>query len=151
MRGLTLGDRPAIVIPTVPPAYRKATAVERHPLLMTDAELRCLREQLGLSVRELGRAVGRHERNVHRWESGDHAISRDTADELQALVSYTETAVADLAASHPAGTTIVTYRADGDMPDHIKKRGDRELSASWHRAVAWRAAQQTGATVTYPS
>lgn len=147
MRGLTLGDRPAIVIPTVPPAYRKATAVERHPLLMTDAELRCLREQLGLSVRDLAKAVGRHERNVHRWENGEQAISRETADAVQELVAFTNATVTALVDG--GGETIATYRNDQTFHENFET-GARNLPASWHRAVAWRAAKQIpGATVRY--
>jgi len=149
MRGLTLGDRPAIVIPTVPPAYRKAIAVERHPLLMTDAELRCLREQLGLSVRDLAKAVNRHERNVHRWENGEQAISRETAEALQSLVAYTDATVNALVALG-GGEAITTYRNDEAFHEAFDA-GALKLPASWHRAVAWRAAQQTGAAITYPS
>lgn len=150
MRGLTLAERPAIVIPSAPAAYRKGHTVERHPLMMTAAELRCLREvELGLSIRELARAIGRDERNVYRWEGGEHAIARDTADKLAALVSYSEAAVTALVAAHEPGGAVITYRDDKTFRDHVDT-GALVLSAAWHRRVAWRAAQQIpGASITY--
>ena len=150
MRGLTLAAPQAIVIPSAPAAYRKGHTVERHPLMMTAAELRCLREvELGLSIRELAKALGLNERNVYRWEGGEHALARDTADKLAALVAYTEAAVKSLVAAHEPGEAIATYRADEAFREHVDT-GGLVLSAQWHRAVAWRAAQQiSGATIVY--
>lgn len=151
MRGLTLGKLPAIVFPTAVAAYRKARPVERHPLLMNPGELLCLREALGLSVRDLARAVGRSERSVSRWERGGPSISRATADALNALVAYTDAAVATMVATHAAGDTIIVYLSDKEFRDHVDT-GGLVLPASWHRAVAWRAKEQIpGATISWSS
>lgn len=137
MRGMTLAARPAIVIPTAVTAW-KARPV-KHPLLMTAAELRCLRERLGLTTRALAAAIGRTERNVARWETGPQRISRETADALIDLVSYTDEAVDALAETQ--AETIMVYRTDEEFRA-IEDTGKRVLSAAWHRMVAGRAAER---------
>lgn len=145
MRGMTLAARPAIVIATAVTAW-KAT-VERHPLIMTAAELRCLRERLGLSTRALAAAIGRSERNVARWENGQQRLARETADALVDLADYTDAAVDALVAAAP--DTISVYRNDAAFRAH-EDTGDRVLSAAWHRMVAARAAERIpGAVITY--
>jgi len=159
MRGLTLGDRHDIVIPSVPAAYRQDPDLEPHPLIMTAAELRRLRESLGLTVRDLAKVTGRNERNVHRWERGEAAIGRETAEALVELVQRTDEAVAGIVAAHTAGEPVLTYATDEDYrdaePDASVARtladGERVYwPASWHRSVADRAAQQLlGARIAY--
>lgn len=147
MRGVTLAARPAIVFPTA--AYRKARPVERHPLIMTAAELRCLRESLGLTIRALAKAVNHTERNISRWENAEQPISRRSAEALVDLVAYTDETLAAVVATHASGSTIITYRSDEEFQERFDT-GGRALSASWHRMVAWRAAQQIpGAVITY--
>ena len=145
MRGMTLAARPAIVIATAVTAW-KAT-VERHPLIMTTAELRCLRERLGLTPGALAAAIGRSERNVRRWENGEQRISRDTADAMIALAAFTDAAVDALVEAAPA--TITVYRDDAAFRA-LEDTGGRVLSAAWHRMVAVRAAERSpNSVITY--
>ncbi|MEU5157282.1 helix-turn-helix transcriptional regulator [Glycomyces sp. NPDC021274] len=114
---------------------------------MTAAELRCLRELLGLSTRALAAAIGRSERNVARWENGQQRLARDTAEALAELADYTDAAVDALVAAAP--DTISVYRNDGEFRAH-EDTGARVLSAAWHRMVAARAAERIpGAVITY--
>jgi len=127
--------------------------VQRDPSVMTPAELRCLRESLGLTITEL--AVGiRHpgslnERTVRRWESGPHSISKPNAEALARLVAYTDDSVRAIVEAHRPGAPIITYWDDEAL--HKAEPGLwPSIPASWHRAVAWRAAQQIpGAVITY--
>lgn len=145
MRGMTLAARPAIVIPTAVTAW-KAT-VDRHPLLMTTAELRCLRERLGLTTATLADAIGRSERNVRRWENGEQRISRDTADAMIELAEFTDAAVEAIVEAAPG--TITVYRDDAAFRAH-EDTGGRVLSAAWHRMVAAQAAERIpGSVITY--
>jgi predicted transcriptional regulator len=115
-----------------------------HPLIMTNAELRGLRWSLGLSVVDLAKALGVGERTPHAWERGERPISRPAAEKLQALVVYTDEAVAALAERK----SIVTY-ADEETFRAAVNTEPWVLSASWHRAVAWRARERSGARVSY--
>lgn len=148
--------------------------MERHPSAMTPAALRCLRKfDLGLSAAELGIVLGfdardappdperepalarslrkrepLSERTVRRWETGNQPISEANAEALTRLIRYTEEAVFAIVDAHEPSQPIITYVSDDDLhrsePDVWPS-----LPASWHQAVAWQAAAQTGAVVTY--
>jgi len=127
--------------------------LEREPSEMTPAELRCLRESLGMTITELALCV-RHprslnERTVRRWESGPHSISKPNAEAFARLVAYTDDSVHAIVEAHRPGAPITTYWDDEAL--HQAEPGLwPALPASWHRAVAWRAAQQIpGATIDY--
>lgn len=123
--------------------------MERHPSEMTPAELRCLRESLGLTVRAMSAAVGQTYQTVTRWESGERRISPRSAAALADLVGYTDAFVDGLVRVHRAGRPLVTYLTDDDLRAHVDT-GGRVLSAAWHRASAWRAAGRVpGARVVY--
>lgn len=116
---------------------------------MTPAELRCLRERLGLTVRAMESAIGMTYQTITRWENGSRPISNSNARALADLVAYTDAAVDALVEAAPA--RIVVYRDDNAFRDH-EDTGGRVLSAAWHRAVAWRAAERiAGAVITYRS
>lgn len=123
----------------------------RDPSDMTPAELRCLREELRLTVRALSAAIGQTYQTISRWESGKRAPSRYSANALVDLATFTEAAVADMVKTHEPGSTIVTYLDDETFQEHVDI-GTFVLPAAWHRGVAWRAARQIpGATITYQS
>jgi len=121
----------------------------RDPSEMTPAELRCLREELRLTVRALSAAIGQTYQTVSRWESGERTPSRYSASALADLEAFTDAAVANLVEAHEPGSTIVTYLDDETFREHVDT-GIFTLSAAWHRGVAWRAAQRIpGAVITY--
>lgn len=121
----------------------------RNPSEMTPAELRCLREELRLTIKALSTAIGQTYQTVTRWESGERALSRYSASALADLVALTDTAVADLVEAHEPGSTIVTYLDDETFREHVGA-GHFVLSAAWHRGVATRAAERIpGAVITY--
>jgi transcriptional regulator with XRE-family HTH domain len=123
--------------------------VQRHPSEMTPAELRCLREELRLTVKALSAAIGQTYQTVTRWESGERVPSRYSSAALADLVTLTDSTVAALVAAHEPGATIVTYLDDASFQEHVDT-GVFVLPASWHRGVAWRAAAQIpGATIAY--
>jgi len=128
-------------------ALLERPTMRRDPLEMTCAELRGLRESLGLTVRALAEGIGQDESTVYRWESGAQRISAGNARSLAALVDYTDRRVEDLVAAHRPGAPIVTYPSD--RADRGSGPG-RVLSAQWHRVVARRAAERTGARVVWP-
>lgn len=115
-----------------------------RPHTMTTAELRALRESLGLSLRAFAAAVGVGERTVDRWERGDSRPARRHVARIEALCAYTEAAVERLTGQ----AVILTYRTTAEFHDAEPPEG-WVLPASWHRQVAWRAAQETGAVIRY--
>ena len=69
------------------------------------------------------------------------------AESFARLLTYTDRAVAAVVDSYEPGRPIITY-ADDDALRKAALNLWPSLPASWHRAVAWRAAQQIpGATI----
>lgn len=116
---------------------------------MTDAELRMVREFLGLTTRWLAEHFGVAERTVHRWESGDTPVPDDVREEMERLEAVTAaTVTATIEALHDVrDVEIQTYRTDRDYRRH---HPEQPWPASWHRAVVARVAQEVpGLVVTY--
>ncbi len=97
---------------------------------MTPAELRVVRESLGLTARWLAEQAGVKELTVARWES-----TYRVPDDVAALIEGLEAEQASQVAQYVAASmdvpepTLSTYRVDADVPDSYP------YPASFHRAV----------------
>lgn len=108
---------------------------------MTDAELRVVREWLGLTTRWLAEHLGFAERTVHRWESGTSVIPdgvRLAVEQLEATTAVVVGAAVQ-ACNDARDPTILTYRTDQEYRAH---HPEQSWPASWHRAVVARVAHQ---------
>lgn len=115
------------------------------PMTMSPADLKCLREDLGMSVPVLAAAIGTSTTTIERWESEKsiaYRISRANADAVRQVVEDTQRAVDELVVS--AGSEIVVWSND----DEYRAAGGR-FSAEWHRRVARRVKERTGAAIVY--
>lgn len=120
----------------------KAPAEAAGVLPMSGAELRCLRECLGLTTRWLAQHLSVAERSVHRWEAETQRIPEGVADEVQRLSALTYDALKGLAYKMydlPECGVITTYRSDGDYRAH---EPESDWPASWHRALCARLADE---------
>jgi transcriptional regulator with XRE-family HTH domain len=52
---------------------------------MTPADLRAIRERLGLTQAELAERIGVTDRSMRRYESGEHSISRPIAMLIESI------------------------------------------------------------------
>lgn len=132
----------AIVSPD--PALERA---RMNPMAMLPADLKCLREDLGLSVPTLAAAIGTSTTTVERWEMppgnpNAYRISKANAESFRRVVEDTGRAVDEIVAS--AGREIVVWSND----EEYRAAGGR-YSAEWHRRVARRAKERTGAAIVY--
>lgn len=115
---------------------------------MTAAELRTLREHLGLTSAWAADALGVAERSYKRWETGSHPIPADVIEAATRWMAAADAAVAaactDLAGqAHPR---LLTYRTTDDA--HAATGTD--WPASYHRAIAARvAAKIPNLTIDY--
>ena len=109
---------------------------------MTPAELRMVRESLGLTGEDLARHLGVALRTVRRWEHGQSPIPDGVQAELQTLESWTANHARMLADGlRESGETVLT------IPEH-----DGEEPAAWWRAVAARVRREVpGVRVHYRS
>lgn len=102
------------------------------------AELKTVREQLGLSDAALAAALGVAARTVRAWEEGRHPVPGGVRTDLEALTAEADKFVAEhaQAVAAQAEPVFATYRSDAEYP-----RTDLPHTASWHRAAAARIAR----------
>lgn len=119
---------------------------------MTDAELRVVREHLGLTGDWLAAHLHVSPRTVRHWEQGKYAIPDGVRVEIERLEAVTADAVtagidAYRDVDDPAEVSLLTYRSDDDYHAH---HPEVAWPASWHRAVCARIAHEVpGATIAY--
>lgn len=116
---------------------------------MTGAELRVVREWLGLTTRWLADHLDVAERSIHRWESGERPIPDGVRLAVERLEQATSEIVeaAVTACNDAPDPGLITYRSDGEYAEH---HPEQPWPASWHRAVVARVAHEVpGLTITY--
>ncbi len=106
---------------------------------MTPAELKTLRESLGLSAQWVADQSGVRLRTVQYWEAGRMPVPEDVAALLSRIDAQYERAVSEALAAineapeKPAEVVLVRYRSDADL---WRFRPDMEpLPASSHAAL----------------
>ncbi|MET8985806.1 DUF1870 family protein [Nonomuraea wenchangensis] len=113
---------------------------------MTDAELKVVREFLGLSLQWLADHLGVSLRTVQHWEQGKYAIPdgvRLSIGQLETVAGQQVTAGVELL-KDAADVAMAIPRAEKDCPAGCP------WPPSWHRAVAARVAQEVpGLSIVY--
>lgn len=127
------------------------------PASITAAELRVIREGLGLSSGDLAAFLRIDRRTITRWEAGDTSqpgalIPPAVAERINRLQAETTQLIdgeINRRSTRPdAEAPLVTFRNDAQFWEHHPER--RPLPASWHRALCYRIAESGAArTVIY--
>jgi len=116
---------------------------------MTPAELRMVRDYLGLTADWLAARLGVSARTVRHWEAGRYPIPDGVRQEVEHLEELTAQAVHDTAARlmDIPEPWVVTYRSDAEYAAVHPEAG---WPASWHRHLLARIAERvTGLRVVY--
>lgn len=110
---------------------------------MTGAELRTLRDSLGLSAEQVAQLAGVRGRTVQRWEVDEWPVPADLAEALQRLDAQLEQAVQHAveglqdahkqAQQAPADVLLVRYRSEVDVARY--RRDMAALPPSVHGAL----------------
>jgi transcriptional regulator with XRE-family HTH domain len=110
--------------------------------IMTPAELRVIREWLGLTGEALGQLVGVQDRTIRRWESGQDRIPDGARLDIEHLESLATEAVEALTSQlrDAAEISTLTYRTNEDFWAH--RPALAQYPASWHRAIIARVAHE---------
>lgn len=117
---------------------------------MTPAELRVVREYLGLSGEALAGLLGVSARTIRHWEGGVYPIPDGVRIEVEAIEAETAEAVSAVIGrlNSAAEVRLVTYRSDAE---YRQAHPEVRFPASWHRAVVARVAQEVpGVSISYP-
>ncbi|CAM5503190.1 MULTISPECIES: helix-turn-helix domain-containing protein [Streptomyces] len=119
---------------------------EEDPL--NPAELRAAREYLGLTGDHLAKLLGVNPRTLRSWEQGRDSIPGRIRPEIAELKAAADKAVAEMVESCQGEEepVLITYRDDEEY--QAANRGGR-WTASWHRRICARAAEQTRARIDY--
>jgi transcriptional regulator with XRE-family HTH domain len=124
---------------------RRNELAEEDPL--TSAELRIARDRLGLAGDHLSKLLGVNPRTLRSWEQGRDPVPGRIRPEIAELKADTARAVAEMVAglADADEKVLITYRSDEEFLAVKRSR----WSASWHRQVCARAAEETGARIEY--
>lgn len=117
---------------------------------MTPAELRVIREFLGLTPEWLAAHLNVSARTVRHWEAGKYAIPDGVRLEVERLEAHTGQAVGTYvdALMDLPDPGVTTFRTDAEF--HAAAPEQAPLPASWHRAVVARVAQEVpGLSIVY--
>lgn len=116
---------------------------------MTDAELRVVREFLGVTPEWLGAHLGVSARTVRHWEAGRYDIPDGVRLELEDLERRTAEFIGGIVPQlmDQPDPGVVTYRTDAE---YHAAHPEIPFPASWHRAVVARIAQEVpGLSIAY--
>ncbi|GHJ34288.1 hypothetical protein TPA0910_87210 [Streptomyces hygroscopicus subsp. sporocinereus] len=115
---------------------------------LTPAELHTAREYLGLIGDHLAKRLGVNPRTLRSWEQGRDPVPGRIRPKIAELKAATDAAVAEMVEScqDEDEPVLITYRDDEEY--QAAHRGG-QWTASWHRRVCARAAEQTGARIDY--
>ena len=108
--------------------------------MASSAEFKSLRESLQLTTKWLSRRWGITENSIQRWER-NRLPPDDVVDDLQSIAQQAEETIIE--GVHRDYGTIEVPRLDRDSLDGFP--------ASYHRMIARRIAEQTGAEIVYDS
>lgn len=112
---------------------------------MSDAELRTVREFLGLDQLHLATYLGVQDRTVRRWEAGTTPIPDGVRIEVERLEAHTAEQVTSAIEElmDIPDPVVAVYRDDNTFwTAHPEAK---PLGAAWHRAVIARTAQEVPA------
>lgn len=117
---------------------------------MTAAELRCVREWLGLTGEALATLVGVTDRMIRRWEAGTHPIPDGARLQIEHIEETTAEVVERIVAQlkDVRDPAVTVYRTDDEFrADHPALS---TMTASWWRMAVMRACQDVpGVVIDY--
>lgn len=133
------------------PRRAERTTPPRDTPEMTPAELKTIRESLGLSCPQLAALLGVTERSVRHWEDEKYPIPGAVPDAIESIARDSD-AHADALAARLRGAPeplLTVYRSDADY-HHADPASP--YPASWHRAVAAQVRREIpGLRLAFPS
>lgn len=116
----------------------------------TSLEVQATREVLGLTMEGLAQALHVNARTVRSWEQGRRPVPVRVGDELAALVTATDQAVAALHEVAQAGQDVPGWRDEDDFADVARRLHitiPEGAGARWWRHAARRAVNGTPARI----
>lgn len=115
--------------------------------MMTDAELRALRESLGMPIRELAAVTKFSETEIADAEHGNTPVPSDLEAKIGHILEITNAYVEHLIRESKERGYVLTYRFNGEMSGHLSEYS--LFGSMWHRACAVLAHEETQLPIQY--
>lgn len=112
-------------------------------MTMTSAEMKCLRESMGLTAKWLSARWGVAEFSVKRWER-DRYLPENLETDLRGLKRRFDAEV-----RHTAAVTAEAGEEAAVIVPRTEPESTGGMLAAWHRAIAQRARELSGARILY--
>lgn len=116
-----------------------------YEVILTPAEFRCLREQLGLTYKWLSKRWDVGLQTVYRWER-NRVMPPNLAQDMLDLKKNFDSSVENLAKKYTKDTTL-------EIPairDNEEDTGNERYPQRMVRAIAWAVHEKTGCKIDYP-
>lgn len=107
---------------------------------MTDAELRSVRENLGMPIRELAQVLRVKEEDITSMEHGTIPVPADLEAKVIKIERVTEEYVQRLGVESKARGFIETYRFNAEMAARVPEYSS--FGSMWHRSCALRVQEE---------
>lgn len=123
-----------------------ATPTTNQP--MTDAELRAVRESLGMPIRELAQVLRVKEESLTEMEHGGVPVPTDISDRIAKIESITEEYIDRLIIESKQRGFVETYRFNAEMAARVPELSS--FGSMWHRSCALQVQAHTNLPMRYP-
>lgn len=114
---------------------------------MSDAELRTLREQLGMTIRDLAAVTKISEEVITQCEHGQMDVPKELSDKLDHIFKITDHYVGQLIEESKERGYVLTFRFNGEMSGVLSEYA--YFGSMWHRSCAALAHDETRLPVRY--
>lgn len=115
---------------------------------MTDAELRAIRESLGMPIRELAQVLRVKEESLTDMEHGSVPVSAEIEEKIAKIEKVTEEYIDRLITESKQRGFIETYRFNAEMAARVPELSS--FGSMWHRSCAIQVQAHIGLPVRYP-
>lgn len=119
------------------------------PQQISDAQLRCDREALGLTVDALAKVLQVSPEMLLKWEHGQVPVPLSMRSALDKLAARTEDYIDILIAESRDRGYVESYRQNPELDARLPQLST--LGVSWHRRCAATASIETGLPIRYPA
>lgn len=114
---------------------------------ISDAELRCFREDLGMPAVVLADLTGYKVDDIALMEHGEKHVPQDLVNKIHKIQDVTSKFIDQLVTEGRHRGYITTARFNGELSAMYPEYAD--FGSMWHRACALRASEETNLPIQY--
>lgn len=116
-------------------------------MTISDAELRCIREYIGMPVVVLAELTGYKVDDIASMEHGDLPVPRDLESKIEKIHAATDEYIDRLKEESEQRGHILTVRFNGELSGMVPEYAD--FGSMWHRACALQVQMELSLPIRY--